>query len=213
MPPAYPRRLDNRRFPPFWTLFRARNSHARCLAFGGSPPILPRENMDKQLAALNGHKGGRAPTLTRELAHEICSTLATSTKPLITLCLEHPHWPCFNHLTEKAETKPWFHVMLQRARERQADLLAQDCMNLEQDLIRNQDRKSMAAVQANKVVMEQRRWYTAKILRRMYGDDPTVQVANVAQVQVSPEKLRDLRKRLERRREAEYGSEAPPQVP
>jgi hypothetical protein len=103
--------------------------------------------------------------------------------------------------------------MLQRARERQADLLAQDCMNLEQDLIRNQDRKSMAAVQANKVVMEQRRWYTAKVLRRMYGDDPAVSVQNAVAVQVTDEQLRDLRQRLERIREAEHGSEAPPQVP
>jgi hypothetical protein len=94
--------------------------------------------------------------------------------------------------------------MLWQAREEQADTLAQDSLDLEQRLIERQDSVSMAAVQANRVVMENRRWYTGKVLKRVYGDDPAVSVQNAVAVQVSDEQLRDLRERLENVRQRAF---------
>jgi hypothetical protein len=74
-------------------------------------------------------------------------------------------------------------------------------MNLEQDLLKRQDTLTMPAVQANRTVLEQRRWYTGKVLRAKYGDDPPVAINQSIQVQVTPEQLRDIRARLERVRE------------
>jgi hypothetical protein len=172
--------------------------------------------MDKQLAALNGHKGGRSKSLSKSSATLICNTLANSTESLRSLCSKHPEWPSYCKLDHYRNTHDWFKRMIADARARQADFLVTDNHDISAALLAEPE-PSMARVQARRIVMEDRRWYASKVLRRMYGDDPTVQVANVAQVQVSPDQLRDLRKRLERIREAEHGSQgagkSPPQVP
>jgi hypothetical protein len=165
---------------------------------------------DKALTALNGHKGGAPIKLTRKLAHEICSTLAQSPCSLVKLCQSHPEWPSYESIDNWRTKREWFARMLWQAREAQADTLAQDSLDLEQRLIERQDSVSMAAVQANRVVMENRRWYTGKVLKRVYGDDPAVSVQNAVAVQVSDEQLRDLRERLDRvRSKGERGSERP----
>jgi hypothetical protein len=100
---------------------------------------------------------------------------------------------------------------MQRARARQAGVLLEDNEQRSVDLLAAPG--DMARVQADRIVFENRRWWAGKVDRGTWGEAPSVQVANVAQVQVSPEQLKDLRDRLERIREAEHGSEAPPQVP
>jgi terminase small subunit-like protein len=155
----------------------------------------------QQLAAYNGQKGGRTQKLSRALAIQICDALSQSTKPLQTLCSENPDWPSYVALTNYRDRHPWFREMLDSARGEQCDTLAQDCMNLEQDLLKRQDTLTMAAVTANRTVMEQRRWYTGKVLRAKYGDNPPVQFNQALSVQVTPEQLRDIRARLEQVRE------------
>jgi hypothetical protein len=103
--------------------------------------------------------------------------------------------------------------MIADARARQADFLVTDNHDISAALLAEPE-PSMARVQARRIVMEDRRWYASKVLRPMYGEAPSVQVANVAQVQVSPEQLKDLRERLESVRskaalKAEHGGEAP----
>jgi hypothetical protein len=82
------------------------------------------------------------------------------------------------------------------AREEQADYLAQDCMKLEQEMLKREE-PAMPWVQARKVVMEQRRWYAGKVYRSAYGDDPGVNIATQVNVSVSGEKLASIRERLE----------------
>jgi hypothetical protein len=83
-----------------------------------------------------------------------------------------------------------------RAREEQADYLAQDCMKSEQEML-GREEPQMPWVQARKVVMEQRRWYAGKVYRSAYGDDPSVNVATQVNVSVPAEKLASIRERLE----------------
>jgi hypothetical protein len=78
----------------------------------------------------------------------------------------------------------------------QADFLAQDCMALEQQMLEREE-PAMPWVQARKVVMENRRWYTSKVYRAVYGDDPTLNVATQVNVSVPPDKLASIRERLE----------------
>jgi hypothetical protein len=86
--------------------------------------------------------------------------------------------------------------IIQAARVAQADYLAQDCMALEQQMLEREE-PAMPWVQARKVVMENRRWYTSKVYRAVYGDDPSVQVATQVNVSVPGEKLASIRERLE----------------
>jgi hypothetical protein len=86
--------------------------------------------------------------------------------------------------------------MLDVARREQADFLAQDCMALEQQMLEREE-PAMPWVQARKVVMENRRWYTSKVYRAVYGDDPTLNVATQVNLSVPPDKLASIRERLE----------------
>jgi hypothetical protein len=99
-----------------------------------------------------------------------------------------------------------------RAREEQADYLAQDCMKLEQEMLRREE-PAMPWVQARKVVMEQRRWYAGKVYRSAYGDDPSVNVATQVNVSVPGEKLASIRERLEAARTLVPPRTAPEQLP
>jgi len=103
--------------------------------------------------------------------------------------------------------------MMRLAREKQADFLVQDNTALEQKLL-EREQTLMANVQAHKIVMENRRWYASKILRRQYGDDPA-QVNTAVAVSVTPEQLNELRQRLgDARKLIERGNvESPLPVP
>ena len=59
----------------------------------------------------------------------------------------------------------------------------------------------MAQVQAAKLLVENSRWIGSKLQRRLYGDDPQVQVQQQTQVTVPAEVLADLRTRLDAARE------------
>jgi hypothetical protein len=143
-----------------------------------------------------GNNGGRPATLTRSLAKIICSELSNSTKSLMALCSEHPEWPDYGSLRNACYQRAWFGDMMKRARQEQADHLVMDNIKLQSDLIANQSRVSMAAVQANKVVMEDRRWYASKVLKAQYGDDQSINVDARTAVVVGDEQLKELRGRL-----------------
>ena len=78
----------------------------------------------------------------------------------------------------------------------QADFLVQDNARLSEELLKEQE-PSMARVQARKIVMEDRRWYASKVLKRVYGDDPALSVNTQVNVSIPAEKLASIRERLE----------------
>ena len=94
-----------------------------------------------------------------------------------------------------ADRKPWFREMLARARETQADYMAQNTQAVALDVLEKPE--SMAKVQAAKLVCENTRWYTGKILKRVYGDDAAVNVDARTALVVTDDKLKELRSRLD----------------
>jgi Bacteriophage Sf6, terminase small subunit-like len=146
--------------------------------------------------SLHGKNGGSVPRLTKALAKEIANTIASSTLPVSKLCELNPHWPQHSQLIALQDKYQWWSDAFWTARRKQTDFLVHDNVNLQQDLLQNQEKKSMAAVQANKIVMEDRRWMASRLLREKYGDEP-VTVQNAVSVQVSDQQLADLRSRLE----------------
>jgi hypothetical protein len=149
------------------------------------------------LAVINGRKGGRPVKLTKTLATEIAATLSQSPKSLIQLCKENTHWLDYWTLTQEVRRKPWFGQMIWRAREEQADTIAQQTLDVARDTLGAQN---MAEVQAAKLVCENTRWYAGKVLKRLYGDDQTVNVDARTAVVVSDDKLKELRSRLDEAR-------------
>ncbi len=153
---------------------------------------------------LNGFKGGKPVKLTRNVAKIICSTVSNSRLPLNSLCEQNDDWPAYRTLTDGIYRYPWFASMLARAREEQADFLAQDTIALEQNLLAD-PRITMPQVQAHKVVMDNRHWYAGKILKRVYGDDNQINVDARTAVVVGDEQLKDLRSRLDQAKQLVKG--------
>src|SRR5260370_38486652 len=147
-----------------------------------------------QTKVLNGLKGGRRSIGTKALAKQICSILAQSNQPLTRLCPQDPDWPDYDAIMRIQAEKPWFRQMLLKARERQADFWAQESQGVAHDVLREPE--SMAKVQAAKLVCENTRWYTGKILKRIYGDDAAVNVDARTAVVVGDEQIKELRSRL-----------------
>src|SRR4030095_10649152 len=145
---------------------------------------------------LHGKNGGTRTKLTKALANEIANTIACSPLPLTELCQQNPHWPEYSRLMILQDRYPWWHNLYWASRRKQTDFLIHDNVNLQQDLLQNQEKKSMGEVQANKIVMEDRRWMASRLLREKYGDEP-VNVQNAVSVQVTDQQLADLRSRLE----------------
>jgi hypothetical protein len=157
----------------------------------------PTQNMDKSAAALHGTlDGGAKPKLSKTLAKQICNAIAKSTLPVAQVLASNPNWPTYDEWRLATHRLPWLRALQLRAREDQADYLAQDCMKLEQEML-GREEPAMPRVQARKVVMEQRRWYAGKVYRSAYGDDPSVSVATQVNVSVPGEKLASIRERLE----------------
>jgi hypothetical protein len=152
--------------------------------------------MDKTAPALHGLDGGAKPKLSKTLAKQICNAIAKSSLPIAQILESNPNWPSYDEWRMAGQRLPWLRSLQLRAREEQADYLAQDCMKLEQEMLQREE-PAMPWVQARKVVMEQRRWYAGKVYRGAYGDDPSVSVATQVNVSVPQEKLSSIRERLE----------------
>jgi Bacteriophage Sf6, terminase small subunit-like len=154
-------------------------------------------NMDKAALALHGSlNGGSKPKLTKSLAKQICNAIAKSSLPIAQILESNPNWPTYDEWRMAGQRLPWLRSLQLRAREEQADYLAQDCMKLEHEMLEREE-PAMPWVQARKVVMEQRRWYAGKVYRSAYGDDPALSVNAQVNVSVPTEKLQSIRERLE----------------
>jgi hypothetical protein len=149
-----------------------------------------------QTKQLNGLKGSRPIKLSKAIALTICNGLSESRLSLASLCDQHPEWPDYKTVVNQSYKKPWLRAMLWEAREKQADYLAQNTIDLEQSLLAEPEKLTMSIVQAHKVVMDNRHWYTGKVLKRVYGDDAAVNVDARTAVVVGDEQIKELRSRL-----------------
>ncbi len=86
-----------------------------------------------------------------------------------------------------------FSGLFDRARKRQAELIAQSCLDLDP-----QDKDTAIA---DRLRFDVRKWYASKILSSVYGDQPQAVNVTQAQVVISPAKLQELRDKLEETRE------------
>ncbi len=125
--------------------------------------------------------GGRPTKYSQELADNICEQIATTSKSMKTICagLDMNVMTVLNWLCESHEAyKPEFCKMYARAKEMQADLLAEEILDISDDS--SQDLKGIddfgnriedkEFVNRSKVRIDARKWIASKLKPKKYGE-------------------------------------------
>ncbi len=118
---------------------------------------------------------GRPSDYTEELAADICGKLAMG-QPLVRICREES-MPHVSTVYRWLVAKPAFRDMYARAREDQADTLADEIVDIADETpdIVTDDEKGVfmidgAAIQRQRLRVDARKWVAAKLKPRKYGD-------------------------------------------
>jgi len=122
------------------------------------------------------HPGGRPTKYTPQLASLICERVATTTFGLAKLCELH------NDLPDKTTVNLWrykypeFSTQYAQAKLKQADLLAEECLeiadNATQDVKLNDDGYetfNAEFVARSRLKIDTRKWLASKLLPKQYG--------------------------------------------
>jgi hypothetical protein len=113
-------------------------------------------------------KMGRPTKYTQELADEICMAVSTCTLGLGKLCALHPSWPDRDTINTWRVLNRDFSAQYHEAKKIQADLYAEECM----DII---DASSIEEAQLSKIRVNTRQWVASKLLPKVYGDSKAVE--------------------------------------
>ena len=142
-------------------------------------------------------EGTRQP-LTKELATYFFDLLSTCDCSLITLLRQHPELPPHKQLDYWRRHTPWFNEGLKAARKNQADFLVQKSL----DLAKNATPQTAHLV---RVKFDIYRWMAGKFNPEVYGDksqQPSQSTTVNVGIAISPERLADLRNKLDITRSA-----------
>ena len=141
---------------------------------------------------------GKRQPLTKELAEYFFSLIETCDTSTLQLLRDNPQLPPHKQLDYWRRHTPWFAEGLKQARKNQADFLVQKCA----DLAKNATPQTAHVV---RVKFDIYRWLAGKFHPEAYGDKPqqpsqstTVNVG----IAISPERLQDLRNKLDFTRSA-----------
>ena len=115
-------------------------------------------------------------TYTQAIADEICELLAQG-QSLVTIC-KADHMPTRKCVNEWRDKYPDFGISYARAREDQADYLAEEILSISDESevyakYQGDDvtlELSGVAVQRNRLRADSRKWYASKLNPRKYGD-------------------------------------------
>ncbi|QZN94120.1 DNA packaging protein [Symbiopectobacterium purcellii] len=113
--------------------------------------------------ATEKNKGGRPSDFSPELADEICSLLMVG-ESLRSIC-KRQGMPVLSTVTLWLSKHEEFSVQYARAREIQAEVLAEDAMNIADAAV-----EDSAAVAKARLQVDARKWYASKVAPKKYGD-------------------------------------------
>ena len=126
----------------------------------------------KQIEYKEVNKGGAPKILTRELGELICGKIAEGSIGLRRICEEEgmpSYSSVFNWIGKKENA--WFLDLYTRAREMQADRIADEIMEIADD--NRFDREAFVGgnhIQRDKLRTDVRKWRAAKLHPKKYGD-------------------------------------------
>lgn len=121
---------------------------------------------------------GRPSIYSLELITELCNRIASSERGLVIICKEDDDMPgyqtVFRWLAD--ESKPEFRELYARAKEQQAELIANNTLKISDDDSNDTlpgeygDVPNSAAVQRSKLRVDTRKWLLSKLAPKVYGD-------------------------------------------
>ncbi|MBI6392117.1 ubiquitin carboxyl-hydrolase [Proteus mirabilis] len=109
------------------------------------------------------NKGGRPSSYMPEVAEDICKLLMEG-ESLRKIC-KSPSLPAISTVMEWLQRHEEFREQYAHAREVQAELLAEDIINLSDAVI-----EDGAAVAKARLQVDARKWYASKLAPKRYGD-------------------------------------------
>ena len=120
---------------------------------------------------------GRPTDYSEELAREICESISVTSKGLLRLCENNPHWPTYRTIRNWIrDNKSFFHLYAQ-AKLDQADLLVEECLDISDDSTNDtiiddngNSRCDSEWVQRSRLRVDTRKWVASKLAPKMYGE-------------------------------------------
>lgn len=120
---------------------------------------------------------GKPVTYSAELAGEICEAIASSARGLARICRENERFPAASTVYAWLEAHAEFRERYARARLRQAELLADECLDIADDA--SEDTVTTARgdvlnrewLQRSKLRVDTRKWMAAKLAPKKYGTE------------------------------------------
>lgn len=113
---------------------------------------------------------------TKEMGDYICELVATTTHGLFKLTRLYPTLPDKTTINRWRLRVPAFNTQYAQAKLRQADILAEECLEIaddsERDTIVNEDGKEVCDIEyvnRCRLRIDTRKWLAAKLLPRQYG--------------------------------------------
>lgn len=122
---------------------------------------------------------GRPTIYNQELGHKICKVVATHALGLTKLCNMFQWMPHKDTINEWRWSNEQFSVIYTKAKIAQAELLAEDCVDIaddtSQDITFNKNGDEVCNtefVNRSRLRVDTRKWLAAKLLPRIYGETP-----------------------------------------
>jgi hypothetical protein len=122
-------------------------------------------------------KVGRPSKFSKEMADLICRKVATTTDGLRKICARSPELPTSETILEWRLDYPTFSSQYAEAKRIQADLLAEEIMDISDDdaqdeIIDNNGNVKFNSeyVQRSRLRVDSRKWIAAKLMPKVYGE-------------------------------------------
>lgn len=171
----------------------------------------PKKNKD---LTKSKNKGGRPTSYNLKLGTRICDLVATHTEGLKHLCAQFDWMPVRDTINEWRWKHNEFAVMYTKAKLSQAELMAEDCIDIADDgthdtiLKTNNNGEEYEIANAewinrSRLRVDTRKWIASKLLPRMYGEHNKIESLE-GQNEALRAELRELRDKLDAQNKKEY---------
>lgn len=146
-------------------------------------------------------KRGRPTTYSKELATEICDTIASTNKSIKRLCNDNPDWPSQDTIFSWLKTHSDFSEQYAQAKRLQVEVLVDEILEIaddsSQDSFINNEGKHVpnnSSINRARVKINVRKWIACKLAPKVYGiraDNEVCQVSIIEQMLKSRDKNKE----------------------
>ena len=127
-------------------------------------------------------KEGRPTKYSKELADRICKAVSTKPYGLQKICSEYSDFPAVDTIREWRLDHEYFSAKYARAKLHQAELLAEDCLDIADDSMgdltlnsKGEEIFNSEFATRSKIRIDTRKWLASKLLPKAYGDRTQVE--------------------------------------